>query len=85
MSNYGASVVTHHHIIFVPPCINPLPARSPHSRGGSSTQLADRRQSLKFGLEEGLVMKSRIINQSPLLAYSYESGLPIIATAARAG
>lgn len=85
MSNYGASVVTHHHTIFVPPCINPLPVRSSHSKGGSSTQLADRRQSLKFGLEEGLLMKSRIINQSPLLAYSYESGLPIIATAAKAG
>lgn len=68
MSNYGASVVTHCHTIFVPPCLNPLCVRSPCGRGSSSPQLADRRQRLKFGLEEGLLMKSRITNQSPLLA-----------------
>ena len=68
MSNYGASVVTHCHAIFVPLCLNPLYAHSPCGRGGSSPQLADRMQRLKFGLEEGLLMKSRIINQSPLLA-----------------
>lgn len=68
MSNYGASVVTHCHTIFVPLCLNPRYAHSPCGRGGSSPQLADRRQRLKFGLEEGLLMKSRIINQSPLWA-----------------
>lgn len=68
MSNYGASVVIHRHTIFVPHCINPLHAYSPCGRGGSSLQLADRWQRLNFGLEDGLLMKSRIINQIPLLA-----------------
>lgn len=68
ISNCGASVVTRCHTIFVPLRLNWLHTRSPCGRGGSSPQLADRRQRLKFGLEEGLLMKSRIINQSPLLA-----------------
>jgi len=54
--------------LFLCLCLNLLYGHSPCSRGGSSPQLANGRQRLKFGLEEGLLMKTRITNQSPLLA-----------------